>query len=78
MSTATETNGTPKTSRPRKAGFAHRCPMCGASDSLKVELADVASLSCGECGDETSPAMIRRLIAEWEQALAWLESAPTR
>jgi uncharacterized protein (DUF983 family) len=75
---ATTTAGKPETARTSKRGFPHRCPLCGAEDTLKISLADTAALECGECGEEIDLETIRDIIARWQAALAWLETAPAR
>lgn len=61
-----------------RRGFALRCPTCGAEDALRIDLGDVHAITCRECDAELGPPDVRRLIAEWTRALAWLDTAPAR
>ncbi len=68
MATATDTTTT--------KGFTHRCPKCGAEDSLRLDLADLRAMTCKECDDELGPDDIRAIIAGWTRVLRWIETAP--
>lgn len=59
-------------------GFALRCPHCGESDTMRLELADVGSLTCSSCDNETTAEDIRAVIAGWERLLRWVATAPVR
>jgi uncharacterized protein (DUF983 family) len=64
------------TARKKTQGFRVRCPGCGDTDSLRVALNDVHRIACTNCEEEITPASVRQLIAEWQQVLAWLDTAP--
>jgi uncharacterized protein (DUF983 family) len=57
-------------------GFTTRCPECGVEDTLRIDVADVHSLSCSSCDAELTAADLRHIIAGWTKLLAWLDTAP--
>jgi predicted nucleic acid-binding Zn ribbon protein len=57
-------------------GYAHRCILCGAENSVRVKLADVASMECGDCSEELTADDIRQAINAWTRILAFLETSP--
>lgn len=59
-------------------GFANRCPLCGAEDTLQVALGDVTTLYCEECDDRIDSEDVRAIVMNWQAILAWLETAPVR
>jgi hypothetical protein len=75
---ASMTASKPETTSKTKRGFPHRCPLCGAEETIKINLGDVATFECGECSEEFGPDAIRAMIGQWQAALAWLATAPAR
>lgn len=68
-------NGKPE-AKPVNRGFPGlRCPCCGETDSLSVDL-DNLYIRCRENECEVSMDEVRELIAQWQRVLAWLEMAP--
>jgi uncharacterized protein (DUF983 family) len=57
-------------------GFATRCPECGEENTLRIDVADVHSLSCSSCDAELTAADLRHIVAGWTKLLVWLDTAP--
>jgi hypothetical protein len=59
--------------------FKLSCPLCGAIESIKLDLNDLTTCSCGECGDEFGPEDARKRMAEqllrWDAVCAWIAMA---
>lgn len=56
-----------------------RCPMCGADSDdtvITVDLSDVAQFRCTANECEFTADDVRKLMAQWQAVLAWVESAP--
>lgn len=64
--------------RKQARGFAHRCPLCGAEDSVLCRLEDVSSIHCDQCNEEITAEVISELLGAWKRVLAWLDTAPAR
>lgn len=62
-----------------KTGFAVSCPMCGASGAIHVDLNDVHTCTCEDCGDsfapETARAKVAAELARWDRVVRWIELA---
>jgi hypothetical protein len=60
-------------------GFELRCPMCGASESIALDLNDLTSCTCGECQDQYSPRAARAKaaaeLAKWDAVIRWISLA---
>lgn len=57
------------------------CPFCGDSDgTVSLDLNDLRKCTCSACGEEFSPraalAKAAEMLAKWEAAVTWIESAP--
>lgn len=59
-------------------GFAHRCPLCGEADALRLHLDDTGVMTCSACDTEVTADDIRGVIAQWEKLLGWIATAPPR
>lgn len=67
---------TPKTV---KRGFGPLpCILCGAEGTIRLDLDDVANLTCAECEESFTPADVRAFMAKWAPVLAWIETAPVQ
>lgn len=52
------------------------CPQCAETDSVRVDLDNVASFTCTACDAEISADDVQTFIARWTPVLAWLDTAP--
>lgn len=63
-------------------GFGNlRCPLCGETATIAVDLDDLARFRCDSCEDEFGIPDVNRLIVaadRWDDVLAWIESGPAR
>ena len=71
MPTATET--TPKATT---RGFSCRCILCGAEESVRVDLHDLTSFTCTACEDDFTADDVREHVKAWAKVLAWIDTAP--
>lgn len=63
-------------------GFRVSCPICGDGDmAIQLDLNDLASCTCGACGDQFSPRAARTKaaaeVARWDAVIAWIALAET-
>jgi uncharacterized protein (DUF983 family) len=61
-----------------RKGFDLRCPACGEADTMRLDLADVNTLSCSSCDETFDHENIRVIVSTWTKLLAWVTTAPRR
>lgn len=69
-----EAHGAPATAKRGFPGL--RCPLCGHDGIQSLDLDDLATFRCQECGDEYTAADVRELLSAWGRVLDWIETAP--
>jgi hypothetical protein len=52
------------------------CLKCGATDAVRVSVADTRTLSCGECNEDFTVDEARAILESWASVLTWIEAAP--
>jgi transcription elongation factor Elf1 len=59
--------------------FKLSCPLCGASESINLDLNDLNVITCSECNDSFSPEIAKKKVAEqlrrWEAVCSWIALA---
>lgn len=51
-----------------------RCPHCGETDTLSVQVDDL-TLSCRECSEDVTRADVEAVIDAYSRLLKWIDSA---
>jgi hypothetical protein len=56
------------------------CPLCGAWNTLSIELSELTkgdACKCLECDEQFGLGDVRARLAAWQRVLAWVDAAPT-
>lgn len=75
MSTTT-TNGTAAPGAGKKGFGCLPCILCGQEATVRLDLDDCGTFTCGECEERFTAADVREHLAKWSRVLRWIESAP--
>lgn len=54
------------------------CLRCGEPAKVSVDVTDGETFYCFSCDTEFTVAVVRELIASWQQILAWLDAHPAK
>jgi hypothetical protein len=59
-----------------KRGFGQLpCVLCGQETTLTLDLDDLETLHCPECGEDFTRADVEAFLDKWNHVLAWLKAA---
>jgi len=79
---ATLTTTARPTCKPARKGFGSLpCPLCNEESGIMLDITCVSEtedcLSCRSCEAEFSLSAVRKVVAAWTAALAWIDAMPT-
>jgi len=82
MTATLTTTRTAPTCKPARKGFgALPCPLCNEENGIMLDITNVSEnedcLQCKSCEAEFSLAAVRKIVAAWAAALAWIDAMPT-
>jgi hypothetical protein len=52
------------------------CLRCGQEATVRLDLDDCATFTCGECEESFTADEVREHLARWQKVLAWCAMAP--
>lgn len=62
-----------------------RCPECGETNLVRLDLDDMTTFSCDGCESGFAPSDVAAMFAEWdgqrkdwERVLDWIKTAPLK
>jgi hypothetical protein len=53
------------------------CIRCGQEATVRLDLDDCATFTCGECEESWTADELREHLAKWQRVLAWVDAAAT-
>ncbi len=51
------------------------CPLCGATTCIAVDLDDLDTFHCSQCGDEFDTERVSDFMSKWTPVLHWIGNA---
>jgi hypothetical protein len=54
------------------------CIKCGLAGDIVLNLNDLESFQCQECGTRFSAFEIQFVMNQWKKALDWIDAAPVK
>ncbi len=54
------------------------CPRCMSEETIRLDLTDGDTMTCGGCDEEFTVDAVADLVASWSRVLPWLRCHPAR